>query len=137
LRCARRHGQSFLLGLGIRSGVTAVIPARGIYPGDMLHEAGHLAVTTLEERATKILTPTPTDEMAAIAWSYTAAINIGLATTNLFHDAYRRARKSLAENFSHDHCFGTIPAFYGMTIEPRCASFEGPPPYPHMLRWQR
>ena len=50
--------QGFLPGLGLSSGVTAVIPARE-YPGDMLHEAGYLAVTTLEERATKILTPTP------------------------------------------------------------------------------
>jgi hypothetical protein len=27
--------------------------------------------------------------------------------------------------------------FCGMTIEPRCASPDGPPPYPHMLRWLR
>jgi hypothetical protein len=57
--------QGFLPGLGLRSGVTAVIPARE-YPGDMPHETGYLAVITLEEGATKILTPTPTDEMAAI-----------------------------------------------------------------------
>ena len=36
------------------------------YPGDMPHEAGYLAVITLEEGATQILTPTPIDEMAAI-----------------------------------------------------------------------
>ena len=36
------------------------------YPGDMPHEAGYLAVITLEEGGPKILTPTPTDEMAVI-----------------------------------------------------------------------
>jgi hypothetical protein len=66
------------------------------------------------------------------------ARDIGPAATTLFHDAHKTGEASLAENFSHRHCCGkTIPAFYGMTIDSRCASPDGPPPYPQMLRWQR
>ena len=38
--------------------------------------------------------------MAAIL-VYAAAINIGLAATTLFHDAYKAGEEALAENFSH------------------------------------
>ena len=128
----------FLPGLGIRGGAVVVDPARWTYPGDLLHEAGHLAVVTAEARAAETLTPAPEDEMAAIAWSYAAAMHLGVAVRTLFHDAYKAGGECLADNFSNGRYIGTpMLAYYGMTIEPRRASPDGPPPYPHMLRWLR
>src|ERR1043166_6539391 len=62
----------FLDGLMISHGVLLIDEARLAYPGDLLHEAGHLAVITGEKR--KLLYGSagndPGEEMAAIAWSY-------------------------------------------------------------------
>ena len=61
------------------------------YPGDLLHEAGHIAVCTPEDRAligtSKMDSKWPSDgeEIAAIAWSYAAAMHINLDLTILFH----------------------------------------------------
>lgn len=128
----------FLPGLGIRAGAIVVDPAHWMYPGDLLHEAGHLAVITPQARAAETLIPPPEDEMAAIAWSYAAAVHLGIAARTLFHDAYKAGGECLADNFSNGRYIGTpLLAYYGMTIEPRRATPDGPPPYPHMLRWLR
>jgi hypothetical protein len=138
VRDARPGEEGFLPGLAIRCGAIVVNAARWEHPGDLLHEAGHLAVITPEERIVKSLAPTPADEMAAIAWSYAAAVHLGVAARTLFHDAYKAGGESLAENFANGCYFGTpMLAYYRMTIEPRRASSDGPPPYPHMLRWLR
>jgi len=57
----------------------------------------------------------------------------------VFHAAgYRGGAESLIENFEGGRYIG-VPLLqaYGMTIEPRRAKPDGPPPYPHMLRWLR
>jgi hypothetical protein len=138
VREAEPDDEYFLPGLGIRSGAIVIDLPGWEFPGDLLHEAGHLAVITGEERGAERLTPTPADEMAAIAWSYAAAVHLGIAARTLFHDAYKAGGECLADNFTNGRYIGTpVLAYYGMTIEPRRATPEGPPPYPHMLRWLR
>ena len=129
----------FLPGLDIRSGAIIVDEPRWLHPGDILHEAGHLAVAAPEERSAKTLSPSGGDEMAAIAWSYPAAVHLGVATAIVFHGAgYRGGAASLTENFEAGHYLG-VPLLhcYGMAIEPRGAEPDSAPPYPHMLRWLR
>ena len=129
----------FLPGLDIRAGAILIDPARWQHPGDILHDAGHLAVTAPGERAADKLAPTPGDEMAAIAWSYAAAVHLDLAPEMVFHaNGYRGEGSSLAENFAAGHYIG-VPLLhcYGMTIEPRLAKPDGPLPYPRMLQWLR
>ena len=135
-------GGSLLPGLDIRGGAIVVDRGTWTYPGDLLHEAGHLAVITAEERASETLSPTPADEMAAIAWSFAAACHLGVPVRVLFHDAYKAGGATLAEAFSAGRYFGTpLLGWFGMTIDPPRASHgvphDGPPPYPHMLRWLR
>jgi len=138
VREAGPDDEYFLPGLGIRSGAIVIDSPGWEFPGDLLHEAGHLAVITAKERGAECLTPTPADEMAAIAWSYAAAVHLGIAARTLFHDAYKAGGECLADNFTNGRYIGTpVLAYYGMTIEPRRATPEGPPPYPHMLRWLR
>ena len=42
---------SFLPGIAIRRGVLVIDELRLLYPGDLLHEAGHLALLPPESRA--------------------------------------------------------------------------------------
>ncbi|HEY0150317.1 MAG TPA: hypothetical protein VGB70_15115, partial [Allosphingosinicella sp.] len=45
-------GGTFLPGIAVRRGTLAVDPERLVWPGDLLHEAGHIAVTDPARRST-------------------------------------------------------------------------------------
>ena len=130
---------TFLPGLDIRHGAILVDEARLTFPGDILHEAGHIAVASADERARPQLSPTPGDEMTAIAWSYAAALHLGIPVDVLFHPGgYKDGSTALIENFTEGRYIG-VPLLqcYGMSVEPRQAAVRGVEPYPHMLRWLR
>jgi hypothetical protein len=130
---------TFLPGLDIRHGAILLDEARLSYPGDLLHEAGHIAVASAEERAQPQLSPTPADELTTLAWSYAAAVHLGVPLDILFHPGgYKGGSESLIENFSTGHYLGVpLLQMYGMSVEPRQAAARGLDPYPHMLRWMR
>jgi len=111
------------------------------YPGDMLHEAGHLAVAVPERRRTLHLDigQNGTEEMMAIAWSYAAALHIGIDPAIVFHpDGYRGGAASLLENFNEGR-YLALPMleWTGMAYGSKRAQAEGVAPYPHMARWLR
>lgn len=131
---------SFLPGIEIRNGTLVLDPARTFYPGDLLHEAGHIACADPTTRATLCeVESDPGDEMAAIAWSYAAARAIGIDTRTLFHgDGYLGGGEALAVAFDN----GTGPGppmlqFFGMSAEPHQAEALGLPAYPQMAKWLR
>jgi ribosomal protein S18 acetylase RimI-like enzyme len=120
----------------IRNGLRVDVSAL-LYPGDLLHEAGHLAVMTPEERGAEF--PSSSDaaqEMGAMAWSYAAALHIGLPPEVVFHQhGYRGAAARLLCDFKHGHAIG-LPFLWwiGMTTQ----SFpDRPSIYPRMLHWLR
>jgi hypothetical protein len=130
---------TFLPGLDIRDGTLWIDGTRLLYPSDILHEAGHLAVSSAEQRARPALSPDAGDEMAAIAWSWAAACHLKLEPAVLFHPAgYKGGSAALIGAFSAGRYFG-VPMlhYHGMSIEPRQAAALGLPPFPHMLRWVR
>src|SRR4051794_5948172 len=65
-------------GLDIRSGAVLVDESRLRQPGDILHEAGHIAVTDPAKRMDERLSPTGGEELSALAWSYAATRHLGL-----------------------------------------------------------
>src|SRR5207237_1289082 len=67
-------------GVTLRGGAIVYDPDKLLYPGDLLHEAGHVAVTEPERRAALDgdAEDDPAEEMAAIAWSWAAAKAIGI-----------------------------------------------------------
>ena len=90
----------FLPGLDIRRGAIVINHPRWLHPGDILHEAGHLAVAAPAARSAERLSPDGGDEMTAIAWSYAAAVHLGQPAAIVFHAAgYRGGAESLIENF--------------------------------------
>jgi hypothetical protein len=139
VRAAELPESTFLPGLDIRHGAIVIDEARLSWPGDILHEAGHVAVAHPDERAKPRLSPTPGDEMAALAWSFAAARHLGLALDILFHPhGYKGGASALIENFSAGRYVGVpLLQLYGMSVEPHQAAARGVEPFPHMLRWLR
>ena len=129
-------GETFLPGLRISGGVLVVDEARLLYPGDMLHEAGHLAVMTPEERAgcDGDVGADGGMEMAAIAWSYAAALEIGLAPEVVFHgEGYKSGGNAIVENFAAGRYVGVpLLQWFGMTNDP-----QGAVVFPRMAVWVR
>jgi hypothetical protein len=139
VRAARLTEPTFLPGIDVKDGVILVDAERLAYPGDLLHEAGHLAVTDPAERNAPKLSPSDGDEMAAIAWSYAAVKHLDLDPAIVFHPhGYRGGSQAYIENFSAGRTFGQpLLQHYGMTFEARHAAENGVAPFPHMLRWLR
>jgi len=64
-------GDTFLPAMTVRGGALVIDPARLTWPGDLLHEAGHIAVTDPALRPTlNAVSDSPAEEMSAIAWSW-------------------------------------------------------------------
>ncbi len=128
---------SFLPGIQMAGGGLRVDLDMLLYPGDLLHEAGHLATMTPERRSAEFpQSSDPAEEMAAIAWSYAAALHIGLPPEIVFHEhGYRGQAKALLQAYATGNCIG-LPFLWwvGMTTQPLPGA---PSIYPRMLRWLR
>lgn len=126
-------------GLDIRGGAVLVDESQLIHPGNILHEAGHLAVHDPAHRKQTKFLPSRGEELGALAWSYAAVVHLGLTAELVFYaGSYHGWHTSLLENFAEGRYLG-VPLLqrYGMAVEARDASGRGVKPYPHMLRWVR
>jgi hypothetical protein len=83
--------KTFLPGLTIQGGKVKVDRSRLTYPGDLLHEAGHVALTrasqrpTISQEALDAQDPRHSEEMAFLLWTYLASKEIGLPPEAIFH----------------------------------------------------
>ena len=136
---------TFLPGLDLGPACIYVDYARLKYPGDILHEAGHLAVTPSAQRALIGSDqqdkdwPPQGEEIAAILWSYAAAIELGLPLSFIFHgDGYKDDANWLIESFEAGNFIG-LPflEWAGLSLGPQRAVSEAKPAFPAMLRWLR
>jgi len=131
----------FLEGLTISHGVLLVDEVRLAHPGDLLHEAGHLAVVPAQKR--KLLHgdvgSDPGEEMAAIAWSYAAALYLGIDPAVVFHPSgYSGGSQAILMNFSQGRYFGVpLLEWFGLTADKKTAAIQQVSQYPHMLKWLR
>ena len=141
VRPANLTGPCILPGIRIENGVILFDESQLLYPGDLLHEAGHLAVMTTEERQQSGSDTGDNGgfEIAAIAWSYAAALHLAIDPAIVFHaNGYKGGGEFIVENFSGEHYIGVpVLQWIGMTLEPKNAKLQGVAPYPHMLRWKR
>lgn len=136
---------TFLPGLELGPGCIHVDFDQLKYPGDLLHEAGHLCVTTAEQRqqigTENSVQPWPTkgEEIAAVLWSYAAAVHIGLEPEVVFHPhGYKDESDWIVSNFQDGNYIG-LPflEWAGLALGPQRAETEGKPAFPHMLNWIR
>jgi hypothetical protein len=103
----------FLPGLSIERNTILMDSNRLKFPGDLLHEAGHLAVTAEEFRpliGTEEMDPSwPSDgdELAAILWSYAALKHLDLEPEVVFHPAgYKNESEWLIQQFQNGTYIG-------------------------------
>jgi hypothetical protein len=129
-----------LPGLTIDGGKILYDPARLLYPGDLLHEAGHVAFTPAGDRP-GLSGDSNFDlggDIAAIAWSYAALMHLQLEPSVVFHDhGYQGSSRAFIENFAAGRYVGVpLLQWAGMTFEPKPGE-ERPVAYPAMVRWLR
>jgi hypothetical protein len=136
--------ECFLPGLLIENGNIIIDEEALLYPGDILHEAGHIAVTPAAERpmlnnaAIMASKSREAEEMMAIAWSYAACVHLELDPYIVFHDnGYHGGGSNIVENLREGRFFGTATLEWcNMSIEPKhnkSAIYA----YPKMLKWMR
>lgn len=131
----------FLPGLLIRDGRIFIDPEKLLFAGDVLHEAGHLAVVPAAERATLDgpaigkRKDAPAEEMMAIAWSYAACIHLDIAPSFVFHGhGYQGGGEHILQNFNEGRYFGVpMLQWLGMTTATPGAGAV----YPAMQKWLR
>ncbi|MEI9991353.1 MAG: hypothetical protein WDM86_15075 [Rhizomicrobium sp.] len=134
-------GKTALPGIDIEQGCLVVDEERLAWPGDLLHEAGHLAVAAPDRRAAfhHDVGNDAAEEMMAIAWSYAAARHLRIDPAIVFHEGgYRGGSEAILDAFTTRGGFAVPMLDYtGMACEPKWAAERGVKPYPHMLSWLR
>ncbi|NVJ69518.1 MAG: hypothetical protein HWE08_04145 [Alphaproteobacteria bacterium] len=131
---------TFLPGIRLEYGALAYDPTRLKYPGDLLHEAGHIAVMTPSLRA-ECFADAGADqgeEIAAQAWSYAAAVACGIEPELVFHDSgYQGGGTHMAGIYRDGYSPGApLLAWFGLTGMPDMEA-PGDPKFPAMKAWVR
>lgn len=136
---------TFLPGIMIRDGGLVVDPKQLKWPGDLLHEAGHLAVLPPALRAlanddlAEEFDVAHAGELEAMAWAYAALVELGLPAEVLIHEGgYNGKSRDLLQMYA----FGVYPGLQGlcaagMTAAPGFSPEPLPLRYPQMLLWLR
>lgn len=135
---------TFLPGLSLGPDTVYVDYSKLKYPGDLLHEAGHIAVTSPEERklagSDKMAEgwPSQGDEIAAILWSYAAALHLKLPPEFVFHEhGYKGNSQWFIDNFTAGNYMG-LPLLQWYTMAPSTEKVvSGMPAFPAMQHWMR
>jgi hypothetical protein len=137
VREASLKGQyTFLPGLLIERGVLVLDRKRLLYPGDILHEAGHIALTPSAERhllSANITENHPEkegEELGVLAWSYAASQVLQLPPEVVFHpDGYRSQSAWLIDSFQTGSNIGLpLLVWMGLTTADT---------FPRMQQWLR
>ena len=136
---------TFLPGVLVKNGRLLVDESKLLYPGDLLHEAGHLAVTPPEIRRTLCDEVDVPDvnmdaiEAHSIAWSYAAALHLGIDPRIVFHpQGYKGNAEVLLQSFQLGVFVGANGLTeHGLALSPDRARELGLQPYPQMLKWLR
>jgi hypothetical protein len=140
VRLAPLDAGTFLPGVTLEPGGLIVDPERLLYPGDLLHEAGHLATMLPAQRASTGANAGSDmgDEIAAQTWSYAAAIHLSLAPETVFHPAgYHDSAARLIEIYRDGKAGVPLLQWMGLTLDRARAAASSVAPYPHMIRWLR
>jgi hypothetical protein len=134
---------SFLPGLSIEAGCIVIDRDTLCYPGDILHEAAHIAIVPAADRATLDAASigarpdTQAEEMMAIAWSYAACVHLQMDPYFVFHDnGYKGGGSYIADNFKEKRYFGLpMLQWKGMAADEKKAAELNVAPYPTMIKW--
>lgn len=136
---------TFLPGIKIETGTILIDNEKLLYPGDILHEAGHLAVMPpgIRDTMTGDLDPESDlqvgGELMVIPWSYAAALYLQIDPAIVFHqNGYKGGSESILDNFKNGRYFGVpMLQWIGLSFEPHKAKELGIAGFPAMIKWLR
>jgi hypothetical protein len=112
-------------------------------PGDALHEAAHVALAPPERRSSDsgfLKAADKGEELATIAWSWAALLELDLAPEDVFHGkAYKRGDSAVIIDCARHGIYIGFPLLqaWEMAFDERSASLRGVKPFPHMVKWLR
>jgi hypothetical protein len=134
------EGASFLPGLKIENGKLLINREQLLYPGDILHEAGHIAVTVaadreqLKDNVIENNTAKAGDEMAVMLWTYAACRHLKIDPAIVFHkDGYKGDADWLLANYKEKKYIG-LPLLVWMGLANDQNNKDG---FPTMVKWLR
>lgn len=130
---------TFLPGVKISRGRLLIDQDKLRYPGDVLHEAGHIALTPPKERqqlSGNITEGHPEkegEEIGVLLWTYLAASEMELDTKVVFHDGgYKGEAEWINQNFERGEYIG-LPLLQWMNM----VSIEANTTPPKVINWLR
>ena len=129
------EGETFLPGLLIENGVLVYDPQKLLYAGDLLHEAGHIAVTAKDKRPAlngNVIEGDPNkdgEEMSVMLWTYAVCKKLDIPIDVVFHpDGYKGDNEWLMENYENGTFIGLpLMKWMGLTDDE----------FPKMIKWMR
>lgn len=131
----------FLPGILVSAGGLIVDEDKLKYPGDLLHEAGHLAVATKTDRMKldNNVSNNPGDELATLAWSWAALVHLDLDPEIVFHpQGYKGDSTWLIEVFSQGNSPGApLLQWMGLAWHDDEVNEKNYAQFPKMKRWLR
>ena len=136
-------GPTVFPGTLIRHGTLVVDEEKLVAPGDVLHEAAHIALAPPERRSSDAAFLRDADggeEIATIAWCWAAILRLGLRPEDVFHGtAYPRGDSPTIIEAGKGGNFIGFPLLqvWGMAFDAQHARARGVEPYPHMVQWIR
>ena len=139
--------KTFVPGILINKGTLVVDRDQLSYPGDLLHEAGHMAVAVPEDRNAMqgdvgmLIEKGKADaeEMMAIAWSYAACVHLHIDPAIVFHPhGYKGASDWYIEQYTSGNAlYLPVLQWAGFCYDEVNAQKNGVAPYPEMIKWLR
>lgn len=137
--------EGLLPGLSIQKGRIIIRKENLHFPGDLLHEAGHIAVVpssdrkSLNDQQLAGRTNREAEEMMAIAWSYAACMYLKLPPEFVFHEqGYKGGADYIIDAFQKGNYSGLpILQWLGMTLDDKQAKLKNTLAFPHMVKWLR
>jgi hypothetical protein len=127
---------TFLTGLEIKEGQLIFDRKHLLHPGDLLHEAGHIAVTSPAERKSlngNVIIASPEkegEELAVMLWTYAACIEMNFPPALIFHEqGYKGESEWILTSYKNKNYIGLpLLEWMGMTSASN---------FPVMDRWLR
>jgi hypothetical protein len=131
-----------LPGIHIKNGGLIIDTEQLLYPGYILHEAGHLATVPHHIRCELDGKLPDIDihrgaELMTLAWSYAVALHLKIPADIVFHEyGYKGESQNLIDNFEQGKFIGLpMLQYYGMAYNEQTAKSIGVKPFPHMVSW--
>lgn len=137
---------TFVPGIYILNGIIWFDRSKLTYPGDLLHEAGHLALMEPQKRPSATGDLEPGDgkrlnpdslEIGVILWTYAALRHLELDPKIVFHEAgYRGSSDWFIKMFSSGNYMG-LPLLQWMDLCKSKFTEQDVPDFPYMIKWVR